>query len=33
MFNGNKEEAELFVDATLPLIKIFTNYYKEFNKD
>ena len=33
MFNGNKEEAELFVDATLPLIKIFTNYYKGFNKN
>jgi hypothetical protein len=32
MFEGDKEQAELFVDTTLPLIQIFTAYYKTLNK-
>ena len=32
MFEGNKEQAEFFVDTTLPLIQIFNTYYKSLNK-
>ena len=32
MFDGNREEAEFFVDSTLPLIQLFTTYYKNMNK-
>lgn len=32
MFDGNREDATIFVDTTLPIIQLFTNYYKMVNK-